>query len=44
MIDPSGGPYMHSGYDMGMFDESLKGMIVEEFKSVPEGYLIKIKK
>ena len=43
MIDPSGGPYMHSGYDMGMFDESFKGMIVEEFKSVPEGYLIKIK-
>jgi hypothetical protein len=44
MIDPSGGPYMHSGYDMGMFDKSFKGMIVEEFKSVPEGYLIKIKK
>jgi hypothetical protein len=44
MIDPSGGPYMHSGYDMGMFDESFKGMIVEEFKPVPEGYLIKIKK
>lgn len=44
MIDPSGGPYMHSGYDMGMFDESFKGMIVEEFKSVPEGYLIIIKK
>ena len=43
MIDPSGGPYLHSGYDMGMFDESFKGMIVEEFKSVPEGYLIKIK-
>jgi hypothetical protein len=44
MIDPSGGPYLHSGYDMGMFDESFKGMIAEEFKSVPEGYLIKIKK
>jgi len=44
MIDPSGGPYMHSGYDMGMFDESFKGMIVEEFKSSPEGYLIIIKK
>jgi hypothetical protein len=29
---------------MGMFDESFKGMIVEEFKSVPEGYLIIIKK
>jgi hypothetical protein len=35
---------MHSGYDMGMFDESFKGMIAEEFKPVPEGYLIKIKK
>jgi hypothetical protein len=44
MIDPSGGPYMHAGHDMGMFDESFKGMIAEEFKSVPEGYLIKIKK
>ena len=44
MIDPSGGPYMHSGYDMGMFDKSFKGMIVKEFKSVPEGYLIIIEK
>lgn len=44
MIDPSGGPYMHSGHDMGMFDESFKGMVIEEFKSVPEGYLIIIKK
>jgi hypothetical protein len=44
MIDPSGGPYMHSGYNMGMFDESFKGMIIKEFKSVPEGYLIVIEK
>jgi hypothetical protein len=29
---------------MGMFDKSFKGMIVKEFKSVPEGYLIVIKK
>jgi hypothetical protein len=29
---------------MGMFDESFKGMIAEEFKSVPEGYLIVIEK
>ncbi len=43
MIDASGGPYLHSGYDMGMFDKSFKGMIVEEFKSVPEGYLLIIK-
>lgn len=44
MIDPSGGPYLHSGHDMGMFDKSFKGMVVEEFKSTPEGYLIIIKK
>jgi hypothetical protein len=44
MIDPSGGPYMHSGHNMGMFDESFKGMIVDYFKSTPEGYLIIIKK
>ena len=42
MIDPSGGPYMHAGHDMGMFDDSFKGMIIQEFKSVPEGYLIVI--
>lgn len=44
MIDPSGGPYMHAGYDMGMFDESFRGMIVEEFKPVDGNYLIVIKK
>ena len=44
MIDPSGGPYMHSGYDMGMFSEDFKGMIVEEFKPVDGNYLIVIKK
>ena len=43
MVDPSGGPYMHSGYDMGMFDESFKGMIVEEFKPVNGNYLLIIK-
>ena len=44
MIDPSGGPYLHAGYDMKMFDESFEGMVIEEFKSVPEGYLIVIEK
>jgi hypothetical protein len=44
MIDPSGGPYMHSGYDMGMFDESFRGMVVQEFKPVDGNYLIVIKK
>ena len=43
MIDPSGGPYMHSGHDMGMFDDSFKGMVVDYFESDPKGYLIKIK-
>ena len=42
MVDPAGGPYLHAGYDMGLFNEFFKGMIIEEFKSVPEGYLIKI--
>lgn len=32
MLDTSGGPYIHSGYDMGMFDKSLEGMIVEKFE------------
>ena len=44
MIDPSGGPYMHSGHDMGMFDDSFKGMIIQEFKPVNGNYLIIIKK
>lgn len=44
MIDPSGGPYLHSEHDMGTFDPSFKGMIIQEFKSVPEGYLIVIEK
>jgi hypothetical protein len=44
MIDPSGGPYMHSGHDMGMFDKSFNGMVIKEFKSTPEGYLIIIEK
>jgi hypothetical protein len=43
MIDPSGGPYMHSGHDMGMFDDSFKGMVVDYFESDSKGYLIKIK-
>jgi len=43
MVDPSGGPYLHSGHDMGMFDESFKGMVIDYFKPLPEGYLILIK-
>jgi len=44
MIDPSGGPYLSAGQDMGGFSFSFNKMIIEEFKSVPEGYLIIIKK
>ena len=44
MVDPGGGPYIDIDYDMEMFDKSFKGMIVDHFKSLPEGYLIIIKK
>ena len=44
MIDPSGGPYLTEGMDMGSFDASFKGMIIDQFKSVDGGYLILIKK
>ena len=43
MIDPSGGPYLDEGMNMGIFHESFKGMIIEQFKSVDGGYLITIK-
>jgi hypothetical protein len=43
-IDPSGGPYLTEGMDMGLFDKSFKGMIIDQFKSVDGGYLILIKK
>jgi len=41
MVDPSGGPYISSGCDMGIFvSEEFKGMIVKEFKGIPTGYKI----
>ena len=40
MVDPSGGPYIHSGHDMGMFDELFKDRIVSSFVPVETGYLI----
>lgn len=43
MVDPSGGPYIHKGTDMGIFDKSFKGMLVDEFKQTEYGYLIIIK-
>ena len=43
MIDPSGGPYLHSGYDMEFISEEFEGMIIEEFKPINGNYLIVIK-
>ena len=43
MVDPSGGPYLHSGMDLEYISPKLKGMIIDSFVSNKEGYLIKIK-
>ena len=40
MVDPSGGPYISSGMDMGMFEDEFKGRIVSSFVDVETGYLI----
>jgi len=40
MVDPSGGPYISSGMDMGMFEDEFKGRIVSSFVPVETGYLI----
>ena len=40
MVDPSGGPYISEGFDMGYFDKSFKGKIVQEFLSKVDGYEI----
>ena len=42
MIDPSGGPHLCEGMDMGTFSEEFKGMIIKEFKGQPDGYKILI--
>ena len=42
MIDPSGGPYLCEGMDMGGFSEEFKGMKIKGFKCKPEGYKILI--
>ncbi len=44
MIDPSGGPYICEGMDMGQFSDELEGMIVEQFKKIKTDYKIIIKK
>jgi hypothetical protein len=43
MVDPSGGPYIESGNNMGRYGEEFEGMIVKEFKKIPTGYKIVIK-
>ena len=44
MVDPSGGPYIPSGYNMGMFGKALDGMIVTGFISNDDGWEILIDK
>lgn len=43
MVDPSGGPYVTEGMDLGLFARELKGKVVEEFISNEDGYEIVIK-
>jgi len=38
MVDPSGGPYITVGSDMGMFDEEFKGLKVVDFEIIDTGY------
>ena len=42
MIDPSGGPYLTIGSNMGLYDESFKGLTIKKLNKVPEGYLITV--
>ena len=44
MVDPSGGPYICCGDDMGRFGEEFKQMIVKEFQRIDTGYKIIIEK
>jgi hypothetical protein len=44
MIDPSGGPYINVGMDMGYIHENFKDMIVEDIIDVNGGYKLIIKK
>jgi hypothetical protein len=43
MVDPSGGPYIGSGDNMGSYGEEFKGMIVERFERIDTGYKIIVK-
>ena len=44
MVDPSGGPYLSVGQDMGVFNPDWRGMKIAEFERVDTGYKIIIKK
>jgi hypothetical protein len=43
MVDPSGGPYLSAGYDLGHLSDEFQGKVIQSFESVEKGYLIKIK-
>lgn len=38
MVDPSGGPYICVGTDLGLFGKSLKGLIVKSIEPIEKGY------
>jgi hypothetical protein len=40
MVDPSGGPYITEGMDMGLFSKVFKAKKVKDFIPNKEGYLI----
>lgn len=42
MVDPSGGPYLHAGQDMGVFNEFFKGMKIEKFEKTDNNNVWKI--
>jgi len=42
-VDPSGGPFISVGSDMGYIDNSFKGKIVDGFEQTENGYKILIK-
>jgi hypothetical protein len=42
-VDPSGGPFISVGSDMGYIDDSFKGKIVDGFEKTENGYKILIR-
>ena len=43
-VDPSGGPFIQVGLNMGYIDDSFDGQIVDGFEKTDNGYKILIKK